>query len=242
MKRLETTNLVPIGVALQALVFFVAALFLAPDATLSTRSGTGAGGDGDTPPEALTSLSELPRDLKREQLPVGRLPEREKPDAPPQPTPDEGPDKTDISEGPKLASLRTQSVAMSSLIPIAIAAPMLGVPDNLDGLSLSDSGWLGNSTKGRRGGGRGGGPSDVGSGGRGGRGLAGIGGGNGGGGYCPTPGRIGGGGRGGRGGGGPVARGPQGRPGPSASGGTSGGGGKGRPAGGGAGKPAKPKN
>lgn len=248
IQRLKTTNLVPLGVALQALTLFVATLFLAPD-VFRSKDAVGVGGvsDSDTPSDVLTSISELPRDLQREQLPVGTLPERDKPDEPPQPKPDEGDDEVEATGESKLASLRTQTIAMSSLVPIAISAPMLGAPDSLDGLSLSDSGWLGGRSSGRRGRG-GGGPSDIGSGGRGGRGLGGIGGGSGGGGYCPTPGRIG--GRGGRTGG-PVATGPRGRPGPGATGasgaGGSGGtpnGGRGKPANGGSGSGArgKPKN
>jgi len=195
---------------------------------------TGVGSNGANTPGALTSLTELPRDLMREMLPVPRVPERENRNEPPQPTPaDEGTDSL-TSVGPKLASLRTTSVSLSGLVAIPLSAPMLGLPDSLDGLSLVGGAWLGggSSSARRRGARRGGGPSDMGGGGRG----MGGGSGGGGGGYCPTPGRVGGGGRsrgGGGGGGGAVSAGT-GRPrggGGSGTTGTASGGTRGRPAG-----------
>ena len=230
MSRLENTNAIPFGVALQALALFVAAFFMGPGSATSPEA-TGAGGNRANTPGALTSLTELPRDLKREMLPVPRVPERENRNQPPQPTPAEGTDSL-ISVGAKLASLRTSSVSLSGLVAIPISAPMLGVPDSLDGLSLAGGAWLGggsNSTR-RRGSRRGGGPSDMGGGGSG----MGGGSGGGGGGYCPTPGQVGGGGRsrGGRGGGGAVSAGtgrPRGGGGSGATGTSSGG--RGRPAG-----------
>ena len=191
MGRLKNTNVIPFGVALQAVALFVAALFMEPGSAAYPEA-TGAGGVAADPLGALTSLTELPRDLMREMLPVPRVPERENRNQPPQPTPaDQGTDSL-ISVGGKLASLRTESVSLSGLVAIPISAPMLGVPDSLDGLSLAGGAWLGggsNSAR-RRGSRRGGGPSDVGGGGRG----IGGGSGGGGGGYCPTPGRVGGGG------------------------------------------------
>ncbi len=236
MSRLENTNAIPFGVALQALALFVAAFFMGPGSATSPEA-TGAGGNRANTPGALTSLTELPRDLKREMLPVPRVPERENENDPPQPTPaDEGGDSLK-SEGPKLAALRTQSVALSGLVAIPISAPMLGVPDSLDGLSLAGGAWLGGGSRSarRRGSRRGGGPSDMGGGGRG------MGGGSGGGGYCPTPGRIGG-GRSGGGGGGAVSAGT-GRPrgGGSGATGTPSGGTRGRPAGPGSGGAARGK-
>ena len=240
MGRFKNTNALPLGVALQALALFVAAFFMGPGSTASPEA-TGVGGMAANTPGALTSLTELPRDLKREMLPVPRVPERENRNEPPQPTPaDEGADSL-ISVGPKLASLRTTSVSLSGLVAIPISAPMLGVPDSLDGLSLAGGAWLGggSSSARRRGSRRGGGPSDMGGGGLG---MGGGSGGGGGGGYCPTPGRVGGGGGRSRGGGGGGVGAGTGRPrggGGSGSGatGTSGGGTKtggrtgGRPAG-----------
>jgi hypothetical protein len=235
MGRFKNTNALPLGVALQALALFVAAFFMGPGSATSPEV-TGVGGNAANTPGALTSLTELPRDLMREMLPVPRVPERENRNEPPQPTPaDEGTDSL-ISGGTKLASLRTSSVSLSGLVAIPISAPMLGVPDSLNGLSLAGGSWLGggsNSAR-RRGSRRGGGPSDMGGGGSG----MGGGSGGGGGGYCPTPGQVGGGGRsrGGRGGGGAVSAGtgrPRGGSGSGATG-TSSGGSRGRPAGGGA--------
>lgn len=232
MGRLKNTNALPLGVALQALALFVAAFFMGPGSAASPDA-TGVGGNAANTPGALTSLTELPTDLKREMLPVPRVPERENRNEPPQPTPtDDGADSL-ISVGPKLASLRTTSVALSGLVAIPISAPMLGVPDSLDGLSLAGGAWLGggSSSARRRGARRGGGPSDMGGGGRG----MGGGSGGGGGGYCPTPGRVGGGGGRSRGGGGGAVSAGTGRPrgGGSGSGatGTSSGGARGRPAG-----------
>jgi len=225
MGRLKNTNAIPFGVALQGVALFVAAFFMAPGSATSPEA-TGAGGDRANTPGALTSLTELPRDLMREMLPVPRVPEREDRKEPPQPTPAaEGTDSL-ISVGTKLASLRTNTVSLSGLVAIPISAPMLGVPDSLDGLSLAGGSWLGggsNSAR-RRGSRRGGGPSDMGGGGRG------MGGGSGG--YCPTPGQVGG-GRSRGGGGGAVSAGT-GRPrggGSSGATGTSSGGARGRPAG-----------
>ncbi len=236
MSRLESTNAIPFGVALQALALFVAAFFMGPGSATSPEA-TGAGGNRANTTGALTSLTELPRDLKREMLPVPRVPERENRNEPPQPTPAEGTDSL-ISVGAKLASLRTSSVSLSGLVAIPISAPMLGVPDSLDGLSLAGGAWLGGGSNSSRGHGsrRGGGPSDMGGGGRG------MGGGNGGGGYCPTPGRIGG-GRSRGGGGGGVSAGT-GRPrggGGSGATGTASGGTRGRPAGPGSGGAARGK-
>ena len=232
MGRLKNTNVIPFGVALQALALFVAAFFMGPGSATSPEA-TGAGGNAANIPEALTSLTELPRDLKREMLPVPRVPERENRNDPPQPTPTAEGNDSLMSEGAKLASLRTKSVSLSGLVAIPISAPMLGVPDSLNGLSLAGGAWLGggsNSAR-RRGSRRGGGPSDMGGGGHG------MGGGSGGGGYCPTPGRVGGGrsrgGGGGGGGGGGVSAGttrPRGGGGSGATG-TSSGGSRGRPAG-----------
>ena len=230
MGRLKNTNALPLGVALQALALFVAAFFMGPGSATSPEA-TGVGGNAANTPGALTSLTELPRDLMREMLPVPRVPERENRNQPPQPTPAEGTDSL-ISVGAKLASLRTSSVSLNGLVAIPISAPMLGVPDSLDGLSLAGGAWLGggsNSTR-RRGSRRGGGPSDMGGGGSG----MGGGSGGGGGGYCPTPGQVSGGGRsrGGRGSGGAVSAGtgrPRGGGGSGATGTSSGG--RGRPAG-----------
>ena len=234
MGRFKNTNALPLGVALQALALFVAAFFMGPGSTASPEA-TGVGGRAANTPGALTSLTELPRDLKREMLPVPRVPERENRNEPPQPTPaDAGADSL-ISVGPKLASLRTTSVSLSGLVATPISAPMLGVPDSLDGLSLAGGAWLGggSSSARRRGSRRGGGPSDMGGGGRG------MGGGSGGGGYCPTPGRVGSGRSRGVGGGGGAVSAGTGRPrgGGSGATGTSSGGTKtggrtgGRPAG-----------
>lgn len=231
MERLFKTNLVPFAVAVQATLLIVASFFILPSVTSdSMRSGVGS--DGRAAPESLTSISELPRDLRRERLPVPEIPEREAPDAPKAPAPDDSGPESNNAVGELLAGLRTEELALHSPIAVAISAPMLGAPDNLDGLSLADGGWLGRRPRGRSGGGRASGPSDVGGGGNGGRGIGGFGSGTGGGGYCPTPGRIGGGG--GRGGG-PVAVGSPGRPGPGGTGrtGTPTGGTRGRPAEGG---------
>ncbi len=200
-------NIVPLGVAIQAVALFVAALFLTPGSTSSTRA-TGAGGNGSETPEALTSVSELPRDLQREMLPVPRVPERENRNQPPQPKPTDSGTDSLMSDGPKLASLRIQSVALSGLVATPISAPMLGIPDSLDGLSLANGAWLGGgSESSRRRGSQSGGGGGMGGGGMGGRGIGG-GGGGGSGGYCPTPGRVGGGGGGGGGrGGGSAGRG-----------------------------------
>ena len=136
MGRLENTNALPLGVALQALALFVAAFFMGPGSATSPEV-TGVGSSAANTPGALTSLTELPRDLKREMLPVPRVPKRENRNEPPQPTPaDDGTDSL-MSEGTKLASLRTASVSLSGLVAIPISAPMLGVPDSLDGLSLA---------------------------------------------------------------------------------------------------------
>ena len=232
MGRLQNTNAIPFGVALQALALFVAAFFMGPGSA-SSPEATAAGGNAANMPGALTSLTELPRDLKREMLPVPRVPERENRNDPPQPIPTaEGSDSL-MSEGAKLASLRTNSVSLSGLVAIPISAPMLGVPDSLNGLSLAGGAWLGggsNSAR-RRGSRRGGGPSDMGGGGHG----IGGGSGGGGGGHCPTPGRVGGGrSRGGGGGGGGGVSAGTGRPrggGGSGATGTSSGGSRGRPAG-----------
>lgn len=218
MGRLRDTNVIPLGVAVQALALLVAAFFMTPG-TAPAPGTTGAGSDAGSA-DAIASLSELPTDLRREMLPVPRVPEREKPDEPPQPTPGDGSDDALASEGPKLASLRTENVALSGPIAIPISAPMLGVPDSLDGLSLAGGAWLGEGTKSarNRGSRRGSGPSDVGGAGGGmGGGGSGVGGGRGGGsggggGYCPAPGQVGnGGGRGGSGGGTPGSAG-RGRP------------------------------
>ena len=245
MGRLKNTNALPLGVALQALALFVAAFFMGPG-SVTPPEVTGVGGNRANTPGALTSLTELPRDLMREMLPVPRVPERENRNEPPQPTPaDDGTDAL-MSEGRKLASLRTNSVSLSGLVAIPISAPMLGVPDSRDGLSLAGGTWLGGGSTSarRRGSRRGGGPSDMGGGGRG------MGGGGGGGGYCPTPGRVGGGGRSrGGGGGGAVSAGtgrPRGGGGSGATGTSSGGtktGGRtgGRPAGPGSGGAARGK-
>lgn len=201
MGRRKYTNVVPLGVAIQALALFVAAFFMTPG-SVSSPAATGAGGNAADNPESFTSLSELPTDLQREMLPVPRVPKRENRDQPPQPTPQDDGEDSLTSEGPKLASLRTQSVALSGPVAIPISAPMLGLPDSLDGLSLTGGAWLGGGTKSARtrGSRRGGaGPSDAGGGGASGMGG---GGGGGGGGYCPTPGRVGGSGGGGSRGGG----------------------------------------
>lgn len=181
MGRLKNTNAIPLGVALQALALFVAAFFMGPGSATSPEV-IGVGGNIANTPGALTSLTELPRDLKREMLPVPRVPERENRSELPQPTPAaEGADSL-MSKGATLASLRTDSVSLSGLVAIPISAPMLGVPDSLDGLSLAGGAWLdgGSSSARRRGSRRGGGPSDMG-----GRGVGGSGG------YCPTPARVG---------------------------------------------------
>ena len=84
MGRLKNTNALPLGVALQALALFVAAFFMGPGSAISPEV-TGVGGNAANTPGALTSLTELPRDLKREMLPVPRVPERENENDPPQP-------------------------------------------------------------------------------------------------------------------------------------------------------------
>lgn len=194
MGRLQNPNALPLGIAIQAVALFVAAMFMTPSSTSSPES-TGVGGStGEN--EAVSSLTQLPRDLQREMLPVARVPERENRNEPPTPQPvDDGADSLQ-SNGPKLASLRIQNVALAGLVATPISAPTLGVPDNLDGQSLANGGWLaGSSDSARRRGARsgGGGTTGIGGGGMGG----GIGGGGGGGGgYCPAPGG-GGGGRGG---------------------------------------------
>ena len=235
MDRFKSTNSIPFVVAIQALALFVVAFFQTPQLPTDAQS-VGASGQSELAPETLTSLSELPRDLQREKLPIPRFPEREKRNEPPVPQPKEDSSETTPGgEGTKLAALRVENVAMTGPVAIAIAAPMLGVPDSLDGLSLAGGNWLGGRPRGSRGTGRAGGPSDVdgGGGGRGGRGIGGYGGGSGG--YCPTPGRIGGGG-GGRTAGGGAVSGGRGRP----AGGSSGGGGAttGAPSGGSRGRPA----
>ena len=191
MDRFKSTNSIPFVVAIQALALFVVAFFQTPQLESDAQS-VGAFGQYEPAPETLTSLSELPRDLQREKLPIPRFPEREKRNEPPVATPTEDSSETTPGgEGSKLAALRVANVAMTGPVAIAIAAPMLGVPDSLDGLSLAGGNWLGGRPRGSRGTGRAGGPSD-GGGGLGGRGIGGYGGGSGG--YCPTPGRIGGGG------------------------------------------------
>lgn len=190
MGRLKNTNAIPLAVAVQALALFVAAFFVTPSSTTSTDV-TGAGTNAANTTDSTTSLAELPTDLRRERLPVPRVPEREDRDEPPSPTPAANGDRSLQSQGPNLASLRTQSVALSGVIAIPIAAPMLGVPDSLDGLSLAGGGtWHGGATQSARNRGTrsGSGPAPIGGGpGMGGRGI----GGGGGGGACPTPGRIG---------------------------------------------------
>ena len=112
MGRLKNTNVIPFGVALQAVALFVAAFFMEPGSATHPET-TGAGGMAADRPGALTSLTELPRDLMREMLPVPRVPERENRNQPPQPTPaDQGTDSL-ISVGGKLASLRTESVSQA---------------------------------------------------------------------------------------------------------------------------------
>ena len=235
MDRFKSTNSVPFVVAIQALALFVVAFFQTPQFETDAQSG-GVGGQSEPAPETLTSLSELPRDLQREKLPIPRFPDREKRNEPPVPTPDEDSSETTPGgEGSKLAALRVGNVAMTGPVAIAIAAPMLGVPDSLDGLSLAGGNWLGGNPRGRRGTGRAGGPSDVGGGGSGGRGNGGSGGGSGG--YCPTPGRIGGGG-GGRTAGGGTVSGGRGRPAGGSTGGGGGGATTGAPSGGSRGRPA----
>ena len=238
MDRFKSTNSIPFVVAIQALALFVVAFFQTPQLPTDAHS-VGAGGQSELAPETLTSLSELPRDLQREKLPIPRFPELEKRNEPPVPQPKEDSSETTPGgEGTKLAALRVENVAMTGPVAIAIAAPMLGVPDSLDGLSLAGGNWLGGRPRGSRGTGRAGGPSDIGGGGGGGgggyggQGTGGYGGGSGG--YCPTPGRIGGGG-GGRTAGGGTVSGGRGRP----AGGSSGGGATtGAPSGGSRGRPA----
>ena len=229
MDRFKSTNSIPFVVAIQALALFVVAFFQTPQLESDAQS-VGAFGQYEPAPETLTSLSELPRDLQREKLPIPRFPEREKRNEPPVATPTEDSSETTPGgEGSKLAALRVANVAMTGPVAIAIAAPMLGVPDSLDGLSLAGGNWLGGRPRGSRGTGRAGGPSD-GGGGLGGRGIGGYGGGSGG--YCPTPGRIGGGG--GRTAGGGGVSGGRGRPTGGGGGATTGapsGGSRGRPAG-----------
>jgi hypothetical protein len=236
MRLVPSKSALPFTLALQGVSFVLLGFFLVPSG--QTERGARAG-NGDLPPveRQLAADLEIPRDLLRERLPVPKFPDVEEPPQERSPTPrPNGPSELPIAEGPKLASLRTSSVALAALVSVDAPAVIPDAPDSLEPHEISGGSsrsWLGGRGRNARGAGQGAGPSDTGDGGNGGWGGAGIGGsGTGSGGYCPTPGGIGGGGRGrsGRGGGG----GSVGRPaGPSGTGTTNGGD---KPAGGGAGR------
>ena len=153
MGSVRKQSVVPLGLALQGAVLFVAAAILNPVSTPSESAGTAGGGNVTQSADGLTSTSELPRDLQREQLPTPRFPKREKPSEPPRPKADDGaPPAPSSNETAKLASLRVQHVAFTTPLARAIAAPLPSAPTSLEGRSLAGGSWLVGRSRGRRGG------------------------------------------------------------------------------------------
>jgi hypothetical protein len=237
LRRLLSTNTLPLTLAVQGLAFVLLAFFAQPGTAPVGADGS-EGGTGDATAEAAAAESfRVPRDLEPRRLPVPKLPDFERPlrgeaPEPKREAPHESP-APEVDE-PALAGLRVQSVALAALVPVGAAAPLPGAPDILVPHSIDGRSWLAGTKSARQGPGGARGPAGVGAG-NGGWGGTGIGGsGRGSGGHCPKSGGVGG-SRGRPGGTGETTAGPSGV---SARGGGGGSGSKGPPAGNGGERPA----
>ena len=147
-------NSVPFALALQGIGFSVIVLLVFSDLVL--RNGHEAIPSGleftsSTSGQQVLNPEEIPLDLERERLRFPRQLERKDPK-------NLSPSSSETVWSPepmadelKLAGLRVQSIALTSVMSVNISTPLLNGPDSTEGMSIAGVGrsWLSGRSKSR---------------------------------------------------------------------------------------------